>query len=84
MKTGPSLKSSSRSSESFLHYILQLLCSANGTVKDVLSRRYGMKVSTKSSQKKDLDCDLALGNGRQITSHDTNFLILGSFKLKRS
>ena len=43
-----------------------MFCFANGTVNGILTGRCGMEASTKSSRTKDLDCDIALGNIRQL------------------
>ena len=50
----------------FLQYVFQKFCFANGTLNGILTGRCGMEASTKSSLKKDLDCDIALGNMRQL------------------
>jgi len=57
--------SSWRSSESFLHYVFQMVCFPNETLNGVLSRRC-VEVSAKSSQKKDLDCDITLGTENKL------------------
>lgn len=58
--------SSWSSSESFLHYVFQMFCLPNGTLNGVRLRRCGVEVSVKSSQKKDLDCDITLGTESKL------------------